>query len=274
MERNVHLPRAIEGELRRAVVDEQPLHAVEIGQPLGVVPRVAGEDGLEARLVSLQDEGPTPEQRLRALEVAHPVLDLGRQDAAPRLGLIVEKRREGLGERHPHRVGVGRLDPLHPAEQVRVGRLPERPLHGVLDVGGDELAAIDGRPGLPAHPLAQGDRVDTSVLGDGGPGREVRHQREVRRAVRGAVDELEERPAHERGHELRLVSHGGLGVEGRRLDADVLEGAAAPRAHVPDRCRGRKKGGGGRGASHELEKISSLDEPGGTLVHDNLSRGS
>ncbi len=57
MEWNVHLPRTIEGELGRAVLDEQPLHAVEIRQPLAVVPRVAGEDGLEARLVSLEDEG-------------------------------------------------------------------------------------------------------------------------------------------------------------------------------------------------------------------------
>lgn len=252
MVRNVHLPGPEECELGGAVLDEEPLHLVEVRQAPGVVGGIAREDRLHPGLVPLEHERPAADQGLGGLEIAEPVLYLRRQDRAPGLGQAVDERGEGIRQVDAHRARVGRVDLFHRAEERRVGRLPERALDRVLHVGGDQLARVDGRTRLPADAGAQRDRVGPAVRGHPGRQREVRRQREVGRPVPGPVDELEERSTHERRGELGLVGRGGVDVEGGRVEADLLQHAAPDGPPLrPRPARSRRGGPGARGDREE-----------------------
>src|SRR5262249_29592812 len=106
--RTVHLARTEEPELSRAILDEEPFDLVEVGQAARVVVRVAGEDALEPGLVPLEHEGPAADEGLRPSDVTQLVLDLGRHDAVPRIGEVVEEGRIGLGEDDADRARIRR----------------------------------------------------------------------------------------------------------------------------------------------------------------------
>jgi hypothetical protein len=137
-----------------------------------------------------------------------------------------------------HRVLVGRLHPLDLLERERLHPFLRVLLEAVLDVRGDELAAVERRHVVPLDALAQLEGPH-ALVGGARPGfREVALEREVG-GIRRLVGEREaDEPAADEGRDLEEadgIREAGI-EDGRVPGGGPGEGAAALR------CLGARQG--------------------------------
>src|SRR5205807_9803945 len=103
------------------VLTEQPLHPVHIWLASAEVLRVAFENCLHVRLVTLQEKGSSTDSALRFLQIAKLLHDFWRDDPhAPRVCQGVDEPDIGLFEEELHRITIGYLDPLHRVQQIAI----------------------------------------------------------------------------------------------------------------------------------------------------------
>ena len=207
------------------------------GSPCGVVAGVAGEDRLDAGLVALEHEGAAADEGSAALKSPNLSSISGgmmRSTARPDCA----GRAQGVGQVDADRVLVRRLD-LSSGPAGAVGRLLDRAVERVLHVGGDQLAPIDRRPRLPVHAGTQRDRIDrpsveTSAL-SARSGTRVKSEGPYLapltnlKSVRLTKDETS-----------WVWYEATRGCQGRGLETDVLEHAAALRCRAGPPGPGRQ----------------------------------
>ena len=154
----VELPRAVHGQPRRRVVEDQPFHPVHPGQVLDEVVRVASEDGLHVRFVALQEEGTGADGALGFLQVAV-VLDDFRGDDPHALvmGEEVEEPDERFFQEETHGIAIDDLNPVHRVEQIAVS-IPlfrQEAIEAEFHILRHQLTPVEGRLVLPLHPVAE-----------------------------------------------------------------------------------------------------------------------
>ena len=227
---HVDLARAEQRELRRAVADEDPLDAVEMRQPGAVVVGVPREDRLDAGLMALEHEGPAAHQRGRRAQVARRRSSTsGGRIASDGSARLATNGANGSARRTRTVCGSGASIACTGPRSGGARRATERALERVAARrrrSARGRAAARGPPsgrrgGAPARTSAR-PRCASARSASSGTGAAAAPARSGRRGA-------EEAAAHERRDHLRLRRAGGLDVEGRRVSADVLEHAAAPR---------------------------------------------
>jgi hypothetical protein len=221
--------------------------AVEVGQALHEVARVALEDDAHALVVRLQDERAGPDDGIGVIEVLELVLGLARQDGAEgRAREVIQERRVRLLQRDAHRVAVDDVDAGHRLEARAERRPGHEAVERVLHVLRGDLAPVHGRLVVEAHALAQVEGVDLAVLRDRPLLGEVGDDREIgRRLLLGPVREPHELAVAQADVGVRQEADRQVWIEVRSLAlGDAQHAAALGGLGVGD---GRRQQGGQQG---------------------------
>ena len=226
----VDLPGAVHGQAGRRVLEDQPFHAVDIRLVLEEVVRIAFEHRLHIRLVALQDEGTSPDDALRFLQVAELLHHFwGNDPGAVRVCQHVDQPDEGLFQDELHRIAVHDLNAVDRLQRKTqwICRFRPEAVIGELHIVGHQFTAIEGWFVVPFDALAQMEDVGRVVWLLPPFGQMGLHREGARRHVR--TDFIpHQRAVDEAQGGIGLEVEGEMVVEVRGIIATHAQDAAAP----------------------------------------------